>query len=61
MWVTELHSSFPGGASGKETVNAGDLRDMGSMPWLLPGNGNPVQYSCLQNPHGQRSLASYSP
>ena len=20
------------------------------------GNGNPLQYSCLENPHGQRSL-----
>ena len=25
------------------------------------GNGNPIQYSCLENPHGQRSLAGYSP
>ena len=27
-----------------------------------PGGGqdNPLQYSCLENPHGQRSLASYS-
>ena len=25
------------------------------------GHGNPLQYSCLENPHGQRSLASYSP
>ena len=24
------------------------------------GNGNPLQYSCLGNPHGQRSLAGYS-
>ena len=24
------------------------------------GYGNPLQYSCLQNPHGQRSLAGYS-
>ena len=23
--------------------------------------GNPLQYSCLENPHGQRSLAGYSP
>ena len=22
------------------------------------GNGNPLQYSCLDNPHGQRSLAA---
>ena len=24
-------------------------------------HGNPLQYSCLENPHGQRSLAGYSP
>jgi len=46
-----------------ETVkNAGDLS---SIPGLgrLPGGGqgNPLQYSCLENPHGQRSLVGYSP
>ena len=25
------------------------------------GNGSLLQYSCLDNPHGQRSLAGYSP
>ena len=25
------------------------------------GHGNPLQYSCLDSPHGQRSLAGYSP
>ena len=25
------------------------------------GHGNPLQYSCLENPHGQSSLVSYSP
>ena len=25
------------------------------------GHGNPLQYSCQENPHGQRSLAGYSP
>ena len=24
-------------------------------------HGNPLQYSCLENPHGQGSLAGYSP
>ena len=24
------------------------------------GHGNPLQYSCLENPHGQRSLGGYS-
>ena len=38
---------------------------MGSIPGLgrYPGvgHGNPLHYSCLVNPHGQRSLAGYSP
>ena len=42
-----------------------NVRDMGSIPGLgrSPGggHGNPLQYSCLENPHGQRSLAGYSP
>ena len=25
------------------------------------GHGNPLQHFCLENPHGQRSLAGYSP
>ena len=53
---------FPVGSDGKETTcNAGDL---GSIPGLgrSPGgeHGNPLQYSCLENPSGQRSLADYS-
>ena len=36
------------------SANAGDVRDMGSVPWSgrYPGegNGNPLQYSCLENP-----------
>ena len=35
-------------------ASAGDARDMGSMPGLGRshggGNGNPLQYSCLENP-----------
>ena len=45
-------------------VNTGDVRDMGSHPasGRSPGggHGNPLQYSCLQNPHGQ-SLVGCSP
>ena len=42
-------------AVGKEPAcNAGDTRDMGSIPRLgrSPGggHGNPLQYSCLENP-----------
>ena len=35
-----------------------------SLGWEDPtggGHGNPLQYSCLENPHGERSLAGYSP
>ena len=47
--------SFQGGASGKELpANAGEVRDVGSIPGLgrSPGGGNgiPLQYSCLENP-----------
>ena len=46
-------------------ANAGDIRDVGSIPGSgrSPGGGqsNPLQYSCLETPHGQRSLAGYSP
>ena len=45
--------------------NAADARDVGSIPGLgrSPGggHGNPLQYSCLENLHRQRSLAGYSP
>ena len=46
-------------------ANVGDIRDAGSVPWSagFPGGGhiNPLQYSCLENPHGQKSLVGYSP
>ena len=40
-----------------------DLRDVGSIPGLgrSPGRGSPLQYSRLENLHGQRSLVGYSP
>ena len=41
-------------------ANGGDARDPDSILWLgrSPGGGhcNPLQYSCLENAHGQRSL-----
>ena len=43
---------------------AGDIRDVGSVlgSGRSPGeeNGNPLQYSCLESPHGQWSLVGYS-
>ena len=44
---------FPGG-SVVENSPAGDARDVGSILGLerspRVGNGNPLQYSCLENP-----------
>ena len=54
---------FPGSLTSKESAcTTGD-------PSLIPGlgsspggrHGNPLQYSCLEIPHGQRSLTGYSP
>ena len=54
---------FSGGSDNKEsTFNTGDL---GLIPRLerspRGGHSNPLQYSCLENLHGQRSLVGYSP
>ena len=46
-------------------ANAGGISNTGSIPesGRSPGggHGNTLQCSCLENPHGQRSLVSYSP
>ena len=52
---------FPGGSDGKEsTHNAGDL---GLIPGLgrFPGGafGNPLQFSCLESPHGQSTTVLF--
>ena len=57
---------FPCGRAVKHPpVNEGDARDVGLILGLgrSPGvgNGTPLQYSCLEDPHGQRSLVGYSP
>ena len=50
-----LNIGLPGGASGKEpTCQCRKARDMGLIPGLGRslggGHGNPLQYSCLENP-----------
>ena len=46
-------------------ANTQDMRDAGSVPGSgrSPGggHGNPLQYFCLENSMGQRSLAGYGP
>ena len=54
FFCSPLHSkcAFPGGSNGKGS--ACNARDLGLIPGLGrspgEGNGNPLQYSCLENP-----------
>ena len=56
----EVHKNW---LNGKES--ACNAEDLGSVPGLgrSPGGGygNPLQYSCLEDPHGWNSLVGYSP
>ena len=50
-----MEMGFPGGSVVKNPpANAGDARDVGSIPgsgrFSGEGNSNPLQYSCLRNP-----------
>ena len=58
-----MYGDFPGGSDGKESAcNAGDLG-------LIPrsgrspgeGNGNPLQYACLENPMDRRTWQATVP
>ena len=52
--LLHLLLGFPGGSEGK--ASACSAADLGSIPGLGrspgEGNGNPLQYSCLENPMG---------
>ena len=65
MLVTIEDRGFPGGTSGKELpANAGDVRDVGSIPGLgrSPENEMATHSSILAwKSNGQRSLVGYSP
>ena len=57
---------FPGSLVGKEHTY--QCRKHRRPSWIpgsgrapAGGHGNPLQYSCLENPHGRRSLAGYGP
>ena len=61
--ISVLNRGFPVSSDNKEsTCNA---RDLGLIPGSedSPGewHGHSLQYSYLENPHGQRSLAGYTP
>ena len=52
---------FPGGSDGKESAcNAGDLGLISGLEDPLE-EGKETHCSCLENPHGQRSLEGFSP
>ena len=57
--MTYLEAGFLGSSASKEsTCNVGDLgliSGLGSSPG--GGHDNLLQYSCLENPQGQRNLA----
>ena len=61
--LPEENMGFPGGLDGKEAAcNVGDLGSIhGLGRSLAGGHGKLLQYSCLENPRGQRYLAGYSP
>ena len=49
--ILRTHNGFPGGSDDK--ASAWNVKDPGSTPGLGrspgEGNGNPLQYSCLEN------------
>ena len=59
--IPKALKGFPGGSDGKES--AWNERDLGLIPGLERspggGHGHPLQYSCLENPHRQKSLVGY--
>ena len=60
---TPVFLGFPGDSEGKESAcNVGYLGSITGLGRSSEGvHGNPLQYCCLENPHGQRSLADYTP
>ena len=67
MYICASQINIYDGTNGKEpTCQCRRLkRDAGSIPGSgrSPGggHGNPLQCSCLDNPHGQRNLEGHSP
>ena len=58
-----ISKSFPGSSDGKASAyNEGDPGSISrSVRFLGEGNGNPLQYSCLENPTDLGSLVGYNP
>ena len=56
---TPVFLGFPGGSDGKESAH--NVRDLSLIPGLRTSPGGGHDNPLLENPHGQRSLAGYSP
>ena len=54
LWLSSIESACNARAAGDGSLVPMYGRSPGG------GHGNPLQYFCLENPHGQRSLAGYS-
>ena len=54
-WLSSEASTFITGATG----DTGSIPGLGRSP--EEGHDNPLQYSCLENPHGHKNLVGYSP
>ena len=63
MLPTPVFLGFTSGSDGKESAcNMGDLGSILGLGRSPEGRHvNPLQYSCLEKPHGQRGLVGYSP
>ena len=62
MLVPVWKMDFPGGASGKEPAcQCRRHKRCRFDPGLVTSLSNPLQYACLENPHGQKSLVGYGP
>ena len=62
IWASLMAQMVKKKKKKKSTCNEGywgSIPESGRSPG--EGNGYPLQYSCLENPHGQRSLAGCSP
>ena len=60
VWLpTPVFLGFLDVSDGKESAcNVGDLSSIPELRRSLGGDhGHPLRYSCLENPHGQKSLA----
>ena len=63
LMLSLLYWAYPGSSDGKESAfNVGDLGLIPGLGRFSGGRqGNPLQFSSLENPHGQRSLVGCSP